>query len=243
MTGKLDQSLDEILSARPGAGARRRSQRRSTAGRPTPTAPVGGVQKKMKAPAAPKSAPTKAATAPGDSKIMISNLPKDVTEPMIKEYFVNSIGPVKKVEISYGPNGQSRGSAHVTFSRPDGASNAFKKVNGVLLDNKPLKIEIVVGNAEAEKVIPPAKSLADRVTKPKAQPKSAANNKHGANDKADATKNKRARRPRNGRPTKKTKEELDADMADYFVAPADNANANAPAPANGGDATMEDEIL
>lgn len=111
MSGKLDQSLDEILSTQRSSGARRgaaRGPRRST-GRPTVTAaPVGGVQKssKQKGAHAPKQAPAKAALS-GDSKVVVSNLvssspvilaprsvliqslsqPKDVNEAQIKVCF------------------------------------------------------------------------------------------------------------------------------------------------------------
>jgi len=248
MSGKLDQSLDEILSSRRGVVGRRRSQRRP-AGRPATTTPVGGVQKTAKntRAAAAKSAPAKATGGSGESKIIISNLPKDVSEAQIKEYFANAIGPIKKAEISYGPNSQSRGIANVTFSRPGLAHKACQSLNGLLLDNRPIKIEIVVGSAEAEKIIPPVKSLADRVSQPKAQPKSAAADKHNSTAaKAAAVGRKKGRRVRNARPAKKTKDELDAEMADYFDGSsgnAENANGGAPTAATNGDAQMVDEIM
>ncbi len=105
MSGKLDQSLDEILTnQRRNQQGRRRSQRR-TAGttRPTPAAPAGGIQKNTKpARGATKPAPAKGAGMSGESKIMVSNLvsrcrpsgipsspltsrqPKDVSESQIK---------------------------------------------------------------------------------------------------------------------------------------------------------------
>lgn len=49
------------------------------------------------------------------------------------------------------------------FRESDGASKAFQKLNGLLVDGRPIKIEIVVGAAQADKVIPTAKALADRV--------------------------------------------------------------------------------
>lgn len=76
MSGKLDQSLDEILSTqRRAVGDRRRSQRRSS-GRPATTAPVGGVQKNSRQTraAATKQAPAKAVTGHGESKVVVSNL-------------------------------------------------------------------------------------------------------------------------------------------------------------------------
>jgi THO complex subunit 4 len=119
----------------------------------------------------------------------------------------------------------------------------------------------VVGAAQADRVITPAKTLAERTTQPKgqpkSQPKSAANNKQkGAAGKGPAGKNATAakgngkpkRQGRNARPAKKTAEELDSEMADYFVSTGNNENAGAAAPAPAaaaaaGDAPMEDEIM
>ncbi|RYP56376.1 hypothetical protein DL771_011932 [Monosporascus sp. 5C6A] len=346
MSGKLDQSLDEILSTqRRAAGGRRRSQRRSS-GRPAPAAPVGGVQKNLKQPraAATKQAPAKATGGHGESKVVVSNLPKDVNEAQIKttgmvvievrpdyslaeqtllsslvsfpirtrsnvqtspnlgisqpatsqvylsrlslgggllpsggdgfnpasiaEYFKTSVGPIKRVEVSYGPGGVSRGIATVTFAQLDGASKAFNALNGILVDNRPIKvssnlgrlltqsahtikIEIVVGGAKAAQVAPPAKTLTERITQPKAQPKSAANDKKKEAAAKAAGSGARGRggkkKPRNARPAKKTTEELDSEMADYFESgnqqTNENAGGGAAATTNGGDAPMDDEIM
>ncbi|KAI1471355.1 uncharacterized protein F4812DRAFT_467460 [Daldinia caldariorum] len=246
MSGKLDQSLDEIVSTQRRAGGKgRQNPRRST--RRTTTAPVGGVQKTSRQPrtAAAKQIPAKA-TANGESKVVVSNLPKDVNESQIKEYFATSVGPIKRVELSYGPNSVSRGIATVTFAKADGASKAFNALNGLLVDNRPIKIEIVVSAAKAAEIAPPAKTLTERITQPKAQPKSAASDKKEAGSKAAGAgaRGRKRRGPRNSRPAKKTAEELDSEMADYFEAGNQNENANNAAPAAaGGDAPMEDEIL
>lgn len=75
-TGKLDQSLDDILKTRRTSGRRGRGTRRSGAGRPTASeAPVGGVHKATKQTKQTKSIPTgPAAGSSGESKILISNL-------------------------------------------------------------------------------------------------------------------------------------------------------------------------
>ncbi|KAL2195799.1 hypothetical protein P885DRAFT_61570 [Corynascus similis CBS 632.67] len=249
MSGKLDQSLDEILtSQRRNQQGRRRSTRRAAgAAKPAPTAPAGGIQKNTKtARGANKPTPTKGAGLTGESKIVVSNLPKDVSEGQIKEYFQQSVGQVKKVEISYGPGGVSRGIAHVTFQHADGASKAFSNLNGLLIDNKPVKVEVVVASAE---LIPQPKSLAQRIAQPKAQPKSAAmvkkNAKDGKNAPAGKGSKKAARGGRGNRPVKKTAEELDSEMADYFgnSNAENNGDAAAPAAAAGGDAAMEEDVL
>lgn len=46
------------------------------------------------------------------------------------------------MELSYGPNSVSRGIATVTFSKLDGASKAFNALNGLLVDNRPIKVSI-----------------------------------------------------------------------------------------------------
>ncbi len=54
---------------------------------------------------------------------------------------MQSVGPIKKVELSYGPNSQSRGIANVSFRDTDGASKAFQKLNGLLVDGRPIKVQ------------------------------------------------------------------------------------------------------
>ncbi|KAI0555956.1 hypothetical protein F4679DRAFT_11421 [Xylaria curta] len=243
-SGKLDQPLDEIISTqRRAVGGRRRSQRRS-AGRPVATAPVGGVQKTPRQPrnAATKQAPAKAAGGNGESKVVVSNL--DVNETQIKDYFTSSVGPIKRVEVSYGPNSVSRGIATVTFHKSDGASKAFNVLNGILVDGRPMKIEIVVGAAKAAEIITTPKTLTERITQPKAQPKSAANDKKKEAGKAAGSGARgRKRRPaRSSRPAKKTAEELDSEMADYFNSGDQNENTNGAAANTSADAAMDDEI-
>ena len=112
----------------------------------------------------------------------------------------------------------------------------------------PVQVEVVVASAD---LIPQPKSLAQRIAQPKAQPKSAATVKKNANapaGKGGATAGrggkKTTRGGRSNRPVKKTAEELDSEMADYFDGAAENnANAGAPAAAAGGDAAMEEDVL
>lgn len=76
MSGKLDQSLDEIATAQRRTSSRRRGAPRRSSGRPAAAAPVGGIQKNTKPArgAAAKAGPVKAVAATGDSKIIVSNL-------------------------------------------------------------------------------------------------------------------------------------------------------------------------
>lgn len=93
---------------------------------------------------------------------------------------------------------------------------------------------------------PAAPALTERISK--AQPKSAAKVKSSGKEakpaagaKATGKQGGRAARPKNARPAKKTAEELDAEMADYFDAA--KATEATGAQTNNGDAQMEDEIM
>lgn len=65
------------------------------------------------------------------SKIIVSNLPTDVTENQIRELFSTTVGPVVKVALSYDNRAQSKGTAQVEFKRNDDATKAFQQYNKV----------------------------------------------------------------------------------------------------------------
>jgi len=44
------------------------------------------------------------------------------------------------VTITYGPNGVSRGIATIIFSKPGLANDAAVKLNGLLVDKRPMKV-------------------------------------------------------------------------------------------------------
>ncbi|KIW06629.1 uncharacterized protein PV09_02341 [Verruconis gallopava] len=251
MPDKLSQSLDQIMSDR----RKSTRSRRARPGAKATTAPAGGVTKKTK-PAEKK--PVKAVpTGPSnkESKVQVSNLPRDVTEVQIKEYFTTTVGAIKKVLLSYGPNGESRGVATIIFAKSDGAAKAAKELNGLKVDGRPMKIEVILGAEEAP-AAPAPKPLSDRIQKPaeKAKPKPAtATPKAATSDKAGKPGRRRARAAKGkagaGRPKPKTAEELDAEMADYWGGGANAesdaamANGGAVQPAANGDTGMEEDVV
>jgi len=264
MAGNLDRSLDDILKER-RTNPRRSTRRVAKTTAAAAIAPAGGIKKNIKAPKATTKKGAAAAggaaaptgpVAAGPSKIIVSNLPMDVTESQIKDYFVQTIGIVKKVLLTYGPNGQSRGVATIIFSDGKAASEAAKLHDGTKVDGRPMRVEVVLGAKQAPTPAP-AKALSERISQakqPKNQPKSAAPktaaSKAAAPKAAAAKKTKKPARGRNaGRGKPKTAEELDAEMNDYFV-PVGDANMGdaggavqpVAAVANGGDAAM-DEVL
>ncbi|KAI5819453.1 putative mRNA export protein mlo3 [Pyronema omphalodes] len=273
MSANLDHSLDEIIASRPRGAPRR-------GGKPATASPAGGVRKRSSrvaaqkanvsvaanaAKAAPKAAPTGPSSK--STKIIVSNLPKDVSEHMIKEYFQSVVGPIKRAILTYGPDGKSRGVATIEFQKASDATIAASKYNGVDVDNRPMKVELVVDpNAPAtfaERVGQPNKIQNNNNNRQKAEnnrPKPAAKAapKPGANARggrrgpaaAGAASNQRGAkggRSGSGRAKPKTAEELDQEMSDYFGNSGDNSATAAPAAtngaANGGDVGMDDTVL
>ncbi|MCJ1309841.1 hypothetical protein MMC25_003502 [Agyrium rufum] len=245
MSSKLDQSLDQILTSRRQTG-RRGGRGRGRAGGPrNAAAPAGGIKKN--APRAAKTAAVAATTkaiapAGADSKVIVSNLPTDVDEAQVKEYFGKSVGPIRRATLTYGPNGVSRGIATIIFSKP-GLANKATELNGLLVDKRPIKIEIVVDPTRAAMATP--RGMEDRVSNPRAAPKSAAAAKPAAGSQATrggGARGRGGRKERNpGRP-KKTADELDAEMADYFDPNAPPPNGATNGATNGTVATGGEDI-
>ncbi|OJJ51106.1 hypothetical protein ASPZODRAFT_319552 [Penicilliopsis zonata CBS 506.65] len=116
--------------------------------------------------------------------------------------------------LTYNQNGTSRGIASIVFSKPDTAAKAAKELNGLLVDNRPMKIEVVVDASHAP-AVPAPKPLTERVVQSKSQPKPATATKAASAGKGRPARGRRARNP--NRPKPKTAEELDAEMVDYFA--------------------------
>jgi len=248
MSGKLDQSLDTIVAARrKSARPLRRTTRRVGAGAKPAVSPIGGVKKPTRPAKKGDKVTVPAASMKPESKIMVSNLPADVSEQQIKDYFQKTVAPVKKVLLVYGPNGQSRGIANVVFGNAASATKAVTELNGVKVDNRPMKVEVIVDGKDAP-APPGARKLADRITQPKsaaAKPKPATDTKAGSGRRGRGAKGGRGRGgARAGGRVKKTAEELDAEMVDYFHAPEGGASAatGAAVPANG-DTNMDDDVM
>lgn len=107
-----------------------------------------------------------------------------------------------------------------------------------------MKIDVIL-DAQRAAAIPPPKGLSERIAAPKAQPKSAVPTKSNASGTRGKTRG--AKKARNPRPAKKTAEELDSEMADYWESGATNggdvAATSGTAQAANGDANMDEEIL
>ncbi|KAM7278441.1 hypothetical protein ACFE04_005575 [Oxalis oulophora] len=81
------------------------------------------------------------------TKLFVSNLDFGVTNEDIRELF-SEIGEMKRFAIHYDKNGRPSGSADIIYARRSDAVAALKKYNNVLLDGRPMKIEIFGASAE-----------------------------------------------------------------------------------------------
>ncbi|WFD27182.1 RNA-binding RNA annealing protein [Malassezia nana] len=204
-------ALDEIISAkkkqnprpRRSSGARQSSVSK---GKGAKAAALGGAvvaaqaisQANRQQP--PVIFPPKGGKGQG-SKVIVSNLPTDVTEAQVKELFSTTIGPLRRVLMSYRANGQSTGVVTVEFQRADDAHRAYAQYNNRLIDGKrPLKIEVVVDPARA--------AAAAQVVAPAAQ--------SAAAKPASSRNAKRNKKRREARPAK-TLEDLDAEMEGMYA--------------------------
>ncbi|OZJ03527.1 hypothetical protein BZG36_03413 [Bifiguratus adelaidae] len=180
MASSLDMALDDIITT---SKSRPKAQRGK--GR--------GNQRSIPYSRGGKGLATKSGASEG-SKIMISNLHYNVNEADLRELFEKSVGPLKKVSLSYDKTGRSSGQATVSFVRQKDASVAFKKFNNITLDGRPMKIEILLQNANL--VADAGRTVGGRA-------------------------GQRGRGGRGGRrggekKTPKTQEDLDKEMADYM---------------------------
>jgi len=78
------------------------------------------------------------------AKVIVSNLPTDVTENQVRDLFSQTVGPVTKLSLSYDKNGKSTGVATIELRRPGDGQVAYNTYNGRLVDgNRPMKVEIL----------------------------------------------------------------------------------------------------
>ncbi|KZV95894.1 RNA-binding domain-containing protein [Exidia glandulosa HHB12029] len=95
----------------------------------------------------------------GGSKILVSNLPEDVGETDVWDLFKSTVGPIKTLFLIYAANGRSRGMAFVHFHHPESAMKARNQYHGKVIDGtNAVRVELV-----SEPVPPPQTSLLARM--------------------------------------------------------------------------------
>ncbi|XP_019873126.2 uncharacterized protein LOC109601332 [Aethina tumida] len=74
--------------------------------------------------------------------MLVSNLHPGVTNVDLQELFIE-FGDIKRWTIHYNQNGKSVGTGEVVFFNRDAATRAVRQYNGVLLDGRPMRLELV----------------------------------------------------------------------------------------------------
>lgn len=64
---------------------------------------------------------------------------------------INKIGPVRSAQLNFNEHGKSKGVANVIFVKAGDAHKAYQEYHNRPLDNKPMKIELII-NPESAKL-------------------------------------------------------------------------------------------
>ncbi|KGQ92378.1 THO complex subunit 4 [Candida albicans L26] len=225
MSASLDKSLDDIISSnkksfkskRPGAkfGAKGGNRvGKKIGGTNNNKKPIAKFNK----PAAAVAAAVPAIDLSYATKVNVSGLPKDLKHDNIKEFFQSQIGGVQTVALSYNEKGQFKGFATIVFKSSKFATAAVDKYNGASIDGgaAKLRLELIIDTSKkplAARIAPNAKAAAAAKT---AGGKKIAAAKNALNKKKAGPGNKNNNKQKKPKQKKKTIEELDQEMADYF---------------------------
>eukprot|EP00123_Amoebidium_parasiticum_P016490 comp23454_c0_seq1/m.39158 comp23454_c0_seq1/g.39158 ORF comp23454_c0_seq1/g.39158 comp23454_c0_seq1/m.39158 type:complete len:269 (-) comp23454_c0_seq1:195-1001(-) len=76
------------------------------------------------------------------TKLLIANLHPRVDDADLRELF-GTLGPLVRVAVQYSARGQSLGTAEVVFAYPERAFQAYREYNGLTLDGRPMKLNLV----------------------------------------------------------------------------------------------------
>ncbi|KAI1430309.1 hypothetical protein F5Y12DRAFT_723129 [Xylaria sp. FL1777] len=182
------------------------------------------------------------------TKIKVENLHYDLSESDLEGLF-SKIGPVARLELLYDRAGRSEGVAFVTYESRDDALDAIREFNGANAKGQPIRITIqtpVLRRNPFDTATVPSRPLADRITRPRSlSPNDRGIDRYvpeGGRRSHSPRPRRRGRRAgarrdnggestgrpagRDGRP-KKTQEELDAEMEDYFEKRSGNVSEQA----------------
>ncbi|KHC70189.1 THO complex subunit 4 [Candida albicans P75016] len=225
MSASLDKSLDDIISSnkktfkskRPGAkfGAKGGNRvGKKIGGTNNNKKPIAKFNK----PAAAVAAAVPAIDLSYATKVNVSGLPKDLKHDNIKEFFQSQIGGVQTVALSYNEKGQFKGFATIVFKSSKFATAAVDKYNGASIDGgaAKLRLELIIDTSKkplAARIAPNSKAAAAAKT---AGGKKIAAAKNALNKKKAGPGNKNNNKQKKPKQKKKTIEELDQEMADYF---------------------------
>lgn len=150
----LDMSLDDLISSNP-----QKRQRRQRRHNPMARANAGARNIEIRGKGDAKAGTAfgsggrnqvnsrlqanSLATNNAGSKITVSNLHPKVTRKDMVDLF-SQVGGVSNVQLTFDAKGNFRGVATVSFTGASDAMNAVTKYHNVMLDGKPMHIEMIM---------------------------------------------------------------------------------------------------
>ncbi|KAI9197348.1 RRM motif-containing protein [Polychytrium aggregatum] len=197
----MDMALDDIITK-----AKHVRKDRRTSGGPTRNSrprPHSSPNQPSRTAAASAAAPV---VTSEHQKINVSNLAYSVSQKDVVDLFTQ-IGPVKVATLNYDATGKSKGTATVVFHRKGDAARAVKEYHNRTLDERPMKIELVVGVDSVASAAPTRNTPNIRNVQRSGIRKS--NNSGPA-------RGGRSRQPAREKRPAKSQADLDADMDSYM---------------------------
>jgi len=148
----------------------------------------------------------------GAAHLLVSNLDFGVSDTDIQELFIE-FGHLKKAAVHYDRSGRSQGTADVIFDNRADALTALKQYNGVPLDGRPMKIQLVAdGGTTAARA--PATSRVEVSNRPKTSSGTRGRGQQGG--RGGSRGGNTGRGGTREKKTAVTAEELDADLDTYI---------------------------
>ncbi|KAJ6446291.1 RNA binding protein [Purpureocillium lavendulum] len=250
MADKMDRGLDEIIADtrssgprnRRGGGDRRRDRNdrndypRDGVRKSSGPNLISTVADSRRAPASHRRRDSPSRREPTGSKLKVENIHYDLTEDDLDELFTR-IGPVTRLQLLYDRAGRSEGTAYVTYEHRDDAQDAIRQFDGANANGQPIRLTLLPSRNPFDTAVMPGRPLAERISAPGGRARSLSPRRRYEEDDAarkgidrreGPAKEQQAGRGTRGNPrTKKTQEELDAEMEDYFGSGSGGAAAAA----------------
>ncbi|CUM46676.1 unnamed protein product [Debaryomyces fabryi] len=134
---------------------------------------------------------------------------------LLDDFFQSQVGGVQNIALSYNEKGQFKGIATIIFKSSKSASKAVEKYNGAPIDggSSKLKLELIIDPTKKPLT---SRIAANKVAAPKAANPKLAAAKAAAKANLKSKKAKPAQQKKPAKKSKKTVEQLDQEMADYF---------------------------
>lgn len=239
---KVDQALEDIVKSqleakraarrgnRGGAGGGRRGlpRRGSGAGRrgslgrngkDSVTVGGNGAQKSSLFTRRRDRSPDRAPRRNERTRVHISNLDFGVSEKDLKELF-GEFGEMKKADLHFDKGGRSLGTGELVYSSRGAAMKAIKQYQGIPLDGRPMKLEILGEPTSAR-----SEPVTKRLGAPRRRAFSESPRKRGrrgsfGGKRAGGGGGDRPRRGPKEKKEEKTAEQLDKELDTYLASSA-----------------------